>query len=97
MAKGREQAEVSVEQAAKAGESLRAITDAVATINDMNNQISSAACEQGSVAHEINQNISAISSIGEQTSLGAQQTATASQEMAQLAVQLQALVGRFKV
>jgi len=97
MCEGREQAEVSVEHAAKAGESLKAITGAVATINDMNNQISGAASEQGGVASEINQNISVISEIGEQTSLGAQQTATASQEMAQLAVQLQALVGRFKV
>ncbi len=97
MRKGREQAEISVNQAAEAGNSLEAITDSVATINDMNNQISSSASEQGDVAREINQNISVISEIGEQTSQGAQQTAVGSQEMAQLASQLQALVGRFKL
>ena len=97
MGKGREQAEISVDQAAKAGQSLEAITDSIATINDMNSQISSSASEQGGVAREINQNISVISEIGEQTSQGAQRIATASQEMAQLASQLQALVGRFKV
>ncbi len=34
---------------------------------------------------------------GKQTSCGAQRIATASQEMAQLASQLQSLVGRFRV
>ncbi len=97
MGKGHEQAEISVDQAAKAGESLEEITNSVATINDMNNQISSSANEQGSVASEINQNIKTISEIGERTSQGAQRTATASQEMAQLASQLQGLVGQFKV
>ncbi len=97
MSRGSEQAETSVEQASKASESLTAITEAVTIINDMNNQISSAASEQGAVASEINQNINVISEIGEQTSQGAQQTATASQEMAQLAAQLQGLVGQFKV
>ena len=97
MNKGREQAEISVEQAVKAGDSLEAITESAATINDMNNQISTSAKEQGSVASEINQSISVISEIGEQTSKGAQRTASASQEMAELASQLQALVGRFRV
>ncbi|HHL45821.1 MAG TPA: HAMP domain-containing protein [Gammaproteobacteria bacterium] len=97
MSKGREQAEISVDQAAKAGQSLEVITDSITTINEMNNQISSSAGEQGGVAREINQNISVISEIGEQTSRGAQRIATASQEMAQLASQLQSLVGRFRV
>ncbi len=97
MVKGHEQAEHSVKEAANAGESLRAITTAVTTINEMNSQISRAATEQGSVANEINQNINVISGIGEQTSQGAQQTATASQKMTQLASQLQGLVGQFKI
>ncbi|VAX10767.1 Methyl-accepting chemotaxis sensor/transducer protein [hydrothermal vent metagenome] len=97
MVKGHEQAEHSVKEAANAGESLRAITTAVTTINEMNSQISRAATEQGSVANEINQNINVISGIGEQTSQGAQQTATASQKMIELASQLQGLVGQFKI
>ncbi len=97
MQRGSEKASSSVELAARAGESLDAITSAVATINSMNNQISGSASGQGEMANEINQNIRNISEIGEQTAQGAQQTATASQAMAQLATQLQGLVGQFKV
>ncbi len=97
MSEGRGKAQVSVEKAALAGESLREITGAITTIRDMNTQIASASEEQGSVAEEINRNINTISEIGAQTSQGAQQTATASQEMSQLAAALQAEVGQFKV
>jgi len=63
----------------------------------MNTQIASAAEEQSAVAEEIDRNITNISQLGDQTAEGARQTATSSQEMAQLAVQLQTLVGQFKV
>lgn len=97
MEEGRSKAQASVEQASLAGDALRKITEAIATISDMNTQIASASEEQGSVAEEINRNISSIREIGEQTSQGAQQTATASREMSQLATQLQIEVGQFKV
>ncbi len=97
MGKGHEQAETSVQHAAKAGKSLEAITRSIATINEMNGHISSSAKEQGEVATEINRNIENISGIGEKTSQGAQRAATASREMAQLASHLQKLVGQFRV
>ncbi|MFZ5593946.1 MAG: methyl-accepting chemotaxis protein [Pseudomonadota bacterium] len=96
MIQGRSQAQASVQQAAKAGESLEAITRAVSNITDMNTQIASAAEEQSAVAEEINRNILTISQIGDQSAAGAQQIATASEELARLAAQLQSLVGRFK-
>ncbi|NOZ37243.1 MAG: methyl-accepting chemotaxis protein [Gammaproteobacteria bacterium] len=97
MEESRSKAQASVEQARLAGESLREITEAIGTISDMNTQIANASVEQGSVVEEINRNVSSISEIGEQTSQGAQQTATASQEMSQLATRLQVEVGQFKV
>ncbi len=97
MGKGHQQAEVSVQQAAKAGQSLELITGSIATINDMNDQISSSAREQGEVANEIKQNVESISGIGERTSQGAQRVAAASREMARLASHLQDLVGQFRV
>ncbi|NIA02649.1 MAG: methyl-accepting chemotaxis protein, partial [Planctomycetia bacterium] len=97
MEQGRNKAQGSVENAARAGESLNVITSTVATISDMNTQIASAAEEQTAVAEEINRNIANISLLGDQTSEGARQTAASSEEMAQLAVQLQGLVGQFKV
>ncbi len=97
MDKGRSQAQASVEQAGAAGDALRAITQAVANITDMNTQIASAAEEQTAVADEINQNIVNISDAVGQTTQGAEHTSAASDEMARLAADLQARLGEFKV
>jgi methyl-accepting chemotaxis protein len=97
MEQGRSKAQASVQQAARAGQSLDTITAAVGTIDDMNTQIASAAEEQGAVADEINRNIVSISQIASQTASGVEQTAAASGELARLAVRLQGLVGKFKV
>jgi len=94
---GKKQAQMSVEQAAKAGAALETITRAVATITDMNTQIASAAEEQSAVAEEMNRNIVNISQVANQTAQGAHQTATGSSEVASLAGRLQAAVGQFKV
>ena len=96
MEQGRGKAQASVQQAARAGQSLDSITGAVGTISDMNAQIASAAEEQGAVAEEINRNIVNISQIASQTATGADQTASASNELAKLAGRLQGLVGKFK-
>lgn len=97
MLESKNRAQASVEQAAKAGASLESITQAVANISEMNTQIASAVEEQTAVAEEINKNISTISQIADQTSGGANQTAHASETLAQLAVQLQNVVSRFKI
>jgi len=97
MEQGQRKAQGSVENAVKAGESLKLITNAVTTIRDMNTQIASAAEEQTTVAQEIDRNITNISQLSIQTSDGTRQTASSSEQMAQLAVQLQNLVGQFKV
>lgn len=97
MEEGRGKARQSVTQAARAGESLKAISGAVNNINDMNAQIASAAEEQSAVTEEINRNITNIAQAVEQTSTGSDQIALASDELARLAAELQNLVGRFKV
>ena len=97
MQAGREKAEVSVEQAGKAGEALTAITEVVDNIKSMNMQIASAAEEQSATAEEINRNIVNISEIAQETSSGSRETANASDELARLASDLQSQVGKFKV
>ncbi len=97
MQAGREKAEVSVEQAGKAGEALTAITQVVDNIKSMNMQIASAAEEQSATAEEINRNIVNISEIAQETSSGSRETANASDELARLASDLQSQVGKFKV
>ncbi len=97
MEMGRAKAEESVEQAAKAGEALQAITGVVDNIRSMNIQIASAAEEQSSTAEEINRNIVNISEVAQETAGGSQQTASASDELARLASDLQNQVGKFKI
>lgn len=97
MEMGRAKAEESVEQAAKAGEALQAITGVVDNIKNMNTQIASAAEEQTTTAEEINRNIVNISEVSEETANGSQQTANASEELARLASELQNQVNKFKV
>ena len=96
MEHGRQQAEQGVNQAADAGAALETIASAVATINDMNALIASAAEEQSSVAEEMDRNITSISALSSQTADGSNQTALASEELARLAGDLQQLVGQFK-
>ncbi len=96
MNQSREEAQSVVEQATKAGSSLSAISSAVSRINDMSIQIASAAEEQSATADEINRNITSISEMSNETTVGAQQTAAASGDLARLGTELQALVGRFK-
>ncbi len=97
MEQGSARADESVQQAARAGSALDAISEAVAVIKQMNEQIASAAEEQNAVAEEINTTVLAISEITEQTAAGAQQTASASNELNQLSEQLSGMVRQFKV
>ncbi len=97
MQQGRIKAQSSVEQAGKAGEALEAITTAVASIHDLNTQIASAAEEQTAVSEEISRNVAQINQMAENTADGANQTATASEQLANLATDLQGMVNQFKI
>jgi methyl-accepting chemotaxis protein len=97
MEQGKEMTQVGVEQAAAAGEALQTINAAVERISSMNTQIASAAEEQSTVTEEINRSIVSINGVAEQSAIGAQQTAAASDDLAKLAEQLKGLVDRFKV
>ena len=94
---GRSKAEESVEQAAKAGQALEAITGVVDNIKTMNMQIASAAEQQSATAEEINRNIVNITEVAQETASGSRETASASDELARLAAELQSQVGSFQV
>ncbi|MFW2372575.1 MAG: HAMP domain-containing methyl-accepting chemotaxis protein [Gammaproteobacteria bacterium] len=95
MESGQNQAQDGVSKTAEAGQALEVITSSIDRINDMNSQIASSAEEQSAVAEEINRNIVSISQIAEETALGAEQTASASEDLTQLAAHLQKLVQNF--
>lgn len=87
----------SVERATDSGIALTAITQAISTINDMNAQIATASSEQSSVTEEINRNIIGISEIADSSVTTANNTLTASRDLARLSEELEALVGQFRV
>ncbi len=97
MEESRSGAQDSVEQAARAGESLSSISSVVATITDMNAQIASASEEQSVVAEDINTNLSSIREVADTAASGARQSAQSSQDLSTIADELQQLVGRFKL
>jgi methyl-accepting chemotaxis protein len=97
MEQSREQAQAGVEQAREAAEALESITGAVATINDLNTQIASAAEEQSAVSEEINRSVVSISQISEETATGAEQTTSSANDLSKLAGDLQGLVSQFRV
>ena len=97
MEKARQQVETSVMSVTETGASLDEIHGAVGTINDINNQIASAAEQQSAVAEEINRNVTNISDAADQNAEGSNQTAAAADGLTRLAGELQQLVGRFKV
>jgi methyl-accepting chemotaxis protein len=66
-------------------------------INDMNNQIASAAEEQSAVAEDINRNVTNIDQVANQVAAGADEASRASAELTQLAEQQRRLINQFRV
>ncbi len=97
MGRGKDTSEQGVTKAAEAGEALRSITDAVAVIRDMNTQIASASEEQSAVASEIDQNITNIRQAAEENTDGSNQLVNSGTSLNELSIQMQQLVGQFKV
>ncbi|SHM13406.1 HAMP domain-containing methyl-accepting chemotaxis protein [Phytopseudomonas punonensis] len=91
------QAESTVEAAKHANDALNAINAAVSEIQQMNQQIATAAEQQSSVAEEINRSVSSIRDVAEQSSAATEETSAASIDLARLGADLQAQVNRFKL
>ncbi|SDH38137.1 methyl-accepting chemotaxis protein [Pseudomonas flavescens] len=87
----------TLQVADEAGRSLEAIVEAIGQINERNLQIATASEEQSHVAREVDRNLVSIRDLSIQSASGANQTATACSELARLAMDLNGLVGRFRV
>ena len=97
MESGQEQAHLTVKQASQAESSLNEISVAVAQINEMNAHIAQASRQQGDVAKEISKNIVNITEVADDSANGADQLSAASQDMANLAVNLENQISHFKI
>jgi len=97
MENGTKQVEEGVTSTTKAGDSLRAIIQMSEEVGGMITEIATAANEQSSTTEQVNQNIDQIAKLGKESAIGAQQSATACQDLSGLALDLQTMVGKFKL
>ncbi|WP_373188198.1 methyl-accepting chemotaxis protein [Halopseudomonas sp.] len=95
MRAGHEQADHGVAQVIEADEALDGIRDAIERINDMTDQIASAAEEQSAVAEEINRNVTNIARLSDSNATQAERSANLSNELSHTAEGQTALVERF--
>ena len=97
MKSGSEEAQVTLQKAGEAGSSLTTITRAIESISSMNTQIATSAQEQSAVANDINQNISSISVLADQSAEGVTHAQSVSGKLSTLSNHLADLVRQFKV
>jgi len=95
LSRGQEQATSSMEKAEKAGEALQAIQQMVSGIAERLVQIYDAVEEQKQLSSTVDEKISSISRVAEETADNAMQTANSSHELSLMAGQLEGLVTQF--
>ncbi|GIZ11907.1 methyl-accepting chemotaxis protein [Pseudomonas sp. NCCP-436] len=97
MRESSENANHCVQLAQEAGESLAAITAAVALMRDSNTQIAVAANQQSQVAEEMSRSVVGIRDVTEQTVAQTVETAATSQQLAQLAEELSQAISQLRL
>ncbi len=97
MEDGTRQVQEGVDSTAKAGDSLRAIIQMSEEVGGMITEIATSATEQSSATEQVNSNIDQISRLVKESAIGAQQSATACQDLSSLALNLQNMVGKFRL
>ncbi|MCH8497303.1 MAG: methyl-accepting chemotaxis protein [Marinobacter sp.] len=97
MTQSNQAARSAVERAQQADTALAKILENVIRINDMNLVIASAAEQQAQVAREVDQSLVAIGDIANQSATGSEETAAASNQLSQLASDLNEMLKKFKI
>jgi len=92
-----EQVDEVVNQAQLSGEVLVTISEVITNINDMSSQIATASEQQGVVAEEININVVNIHDKTQENVNAVSESSKAGRELAELSVQMQQLVSKFKI
>lgn len=96
MVESSEQVKNNVSNTSAAGDAFSSIVESVQKISDINQKISAIAVEQNTVMKDINQNLYTIDEITEASVAGSDETAQASGDLSNLAVQLKSSSSQFK-
>jgi methyl-accepting chemotaxis protein len=97
MQQGTQKVSGGVELVNKTGEALTRIVQMVSESADMIRQIAVASEEQSVATQQIANDIENVAKVTKESASGANESAKASHDLSQLAVELQAIVGSFKV
>ncbi len=97
MQAGSAQVEVGVQFTSRAGDSLKQIIEMSERVGEMIVQIATAATEQSKASEDINQNMDQIAKLVKESSDGTQHSAQACQNLTGLALDLQKMVGNFRL
>ncbi|HRP97947.1 MAG TPA: methyl-accepting chemotaxis protein, partial [Rhodocyclaceae bacterium] len=97
MQKQVEEVQSGVQLAARAGEAIGSINAASDKVVAAVGEISTALVEQSSASTDIARNIERIASMGEENNSAVRESAGAANHLAELAVELQKAVGRFRM
>jgi len=94
MESGTQQVQEGVTSTARAGESLQQIIHMSEEVGSMIASIATAAAEQSGATADVNQSMDQIAQLGKESAVAAQQSAKACQDLSELALALQNMVGR---
>jgi methyl-accepting chemotaxis protein len=97
MQSGSLQVQEGVASTARAGESLQQIIKMSEEVGSMIAHIATAATEQSGATADVNQSMDQIAHLGKESAVAAQQSAKACQDLSELALALQNMVGSFKL
>jgi methyl-accepting chemotaxis protein len=97
MQQGTQKVSAGVELVNKTGEALSQIVQMVSESADMIRQIAVASEEQSVATQQIASDIENVAKVTKDSASGAHESAKASQDLSQLAVELQNIVGEFKI
>ena len=96
MGQGTRQVQKGVSATGQAGVKLRLIIDSADEAAAMVNQIAAAAAEQTATTDEVNMNVNEIARISNESASGARQSAKSCEALGDLAMELNALISKFR-
>lgn len=97
MRDGQDKTSATVDLAGQAGDSIRAITEAVSRIRDMNTQIATAAEEQSYASDEIARNVSGMAELAQNAHTSARRSTEIANNLDTTSSELSHLIAKFRV
>jgi methyl-accepting chemotaxis protein len=97
MEAGSQQVREGVESTTRAGESLHQIIQMSEEVGSMISQIDTATAQQSQATNEVNENMERIAGIVKESAIASAESAKACQDLSELALALQNMVGSFKL